>query len=65
MVFELPYKYADKAVTSRGGMRLMKSFINKTRIEQKMASLGLPEPGSNRGYSSYNILESFCTSVWL
>jgi hypothetical protein len=65
MVFELPYEYADKSVTPWGGMRLMKSFINKTQIEQKMASLGLPEPGSNRGYSSYNILESFWTSVWL
>lgn len=65
MVIQLPYEYVDKAVTPWGGMRLMKEFINKTAIEKKVAELDLPKPGSNRGYNSYQIIESFWTSVWL
>jgi hypothetical protein len=65
MVFQLPYEYVDKSVTPWGGMRLMKEFLNKTNIEQQINLLDLPKPGSNRGYDSYNIIESFFVSVWL
>jgi hypothetical protein len=34
-------------------------------IEQQINLLDLPKPGSNRGYDSYNIIESFFVSVWL
>ena len=46
-------------------MRLMKEFLNKTNIEEQINLLDLPKAGSNRGYGTYNIIESFFVSVWL
>src|SRR5215217_5948017 len=65
MVFQLPYEFVDKSVTPWGGMRLMKEFLNKTNIEEQIKLLDLPKAGSNRGYDTYNIIESFFVSVWL
>ena len=65
MVFKLPYGFVDKSVTPWGGMRLMKEFLNKTNIEEQINLLDLPRAGSNRGYGTYNIIESFFVSVWL
>ena len=46
-------------------MRLMKEFLNKTNIEEQINLLDLPKAWSNRGYGTYNIIESFFVSVWL
>ena len=60
----LPIEYSDKQVTPFGGMSLMKRFIDQTGIREYMSELDLPQPGSNRGYSSEHIIESFWLGIW-
>jgi len=60
----LPIEYSDKQVTPFGGMSLMKRFIDQTGIREYMSELDLPQPGSNRGYSSAHIIESFWLGIW-
>ena len=55
----LPIEFSDKKVTPFGGMSLMKRFIDKTGLEDFLSELDLPEPGSNRGYNSNEIILSF------
>ena len=60
----LPIEYSDKSVTPFGGMAVMKRFLDQVGIREKLSALDLPEPGSNRGYSSEQIIESFWLNVW-
>jgi len=55
----LPIEYSDKPVTPFGGMALMKRFIDQVGIREYLGELDLPQPGSNRGYTSVEIVESF------
>jgi len=59
------YEFVEKPVTAWGGMRMMKELIDRTGIKEFMKKLPLPKPGSNRGYSPIQILESFWVSVWI
>ena len=45
-----PIEYSDKPVTPFDGMALMKRFIDQTRIREHLATLDLPQGGSNRAY---------------
>ena len=60
----LPIEYSDKPVTPFGGMALMKRFIDKVGIIPKLSELDLPKPGSNRGYTSEELIESFWLNIW-
>lgn len=60
----LPIEYSDKQVTPFGGMSLMKRFIDKLGIREKLEELSIREKGSNRSYSSTQIIESFWLSIW-
>jgi len=60
----LPIEYSDKQVTPFGGMSLMKRFIDQTGIRDYLRSIDLPYPGSNRGYSPVQIVESFWLGIW-
>jgi hypothetical protein len=60
----LPIQYSDKPVTPFGGMAVMKRFIDQVGIREYLGELDLPEPGSNRGYTSAEILESFWLNIW-
>lgn len=60
----LPIEYSDKQVTPFGGMSLMKRFINKIGIREKLRKLSLPLRGSNRSYNQEHIIESFWLSIW-
>lgn len=60
----LPIEYSDKPVTPFGGMSLMKRFIDKVGIREYLLGLNLPVPGSNRGYDSIEIIESFWLGIW-
>jgi len=60
----LPIAYSDKKVTPFGGMSLMKRFIDQTGIREHMSSIGLPQPGSNRGYDPVQVVESFWLGLW-
>ena len=62
---ELRIEYSDKEVTAWGGMKLMKDLVNGTEIRSFLGRLNLPQPGSNRGYSPVDIIESFLVSIWI
>lgn len=56
--------FTDKEITPWGGMALMKKMMERCNIDELISALGLPEPGSNRGYKSEQIIKSFLVSVW-
>jgi hypothetical protein len=60
----LPIEYSSKPVTPFGGMSLMKRFIDQVGIREKLDTLNLPQPGSNRGYDPKQIVESFWLGIW-
>jgi hypothetical protein len=53
------HEYTDKCVTPWGGMKEMKELVDKTKIIEKIAELGLPEGTSNNSIRGMDILESF------
>jgi Transposase DDE domain. len=59
------YEFVEKPVTAWGGMRMMKELIDRTGIKEFIEKLPLPKPGSNRGYSPIQIVESFWVSIWI
>ena len=60
----LPIEYSSKPVTPFGGMSLMKRFVDQVGIREKLDSLPLPQPGSNRGYEPKQVIESFWLGIW-
>jgi hypothetical protein len=56
--------FTDKEITPWGGMALMKRMMDRCDIDGVISSLGLPMPGSNRGYKAEEIIKSFWVSVW-
>jgi len=45
-------------------MALMKRRLEHSDIDFMISRLGLPEPGSNRGFKPEEIIKSFLVSVW-
>lgn len=63
MEFEI--SYTNKEITPWGGMVLLKQMLEKTRFREVIErNPDLPQPGSNRGYQTSTIIESFITSIW-
>ena len=60
----LPIEYTSKQVTPFGGMSLLKRFIDKLGVREKLTELALPEKGSNRSYNPIDVIESFWLSIW-
>jgi len=62
---ELKIEFTDKEITSWGGMVLMKNMLEKIHFGEVISSCtALPNPGSNRGYTPNEIIESFIVNVW-
>lgn len=62
---EIEIEFTDKEITPWGGMLLLKNMLDRTEFKKQIEGLEeLPQPGSNRGYRPYTIIESFITSVW-
>lgn len=62
---DLKIQYTSKAITPWGGMALLKNMLNQINFKEVINNQSLlPQPGSNRGYKPYTIIESFITSVW-
>jgi hypothetical protein len=64
MTVNLPIEYSDKPVTPFGGMALMKRFVDQVGIREHLATLPLPERGSNRAYDPVQVIESFWLGIW-
>ena len=61
----LPWVFSDKPVTAWGGLRLMKEMLDRMRMKDVLIGNGIPQPGSNRGYSPVVMMESFWVCVWV
>lgn len=58
-------QYSDEKVTAWGGMRLMKAVLERSGVSGLVGELALPEPGSNRGFASRLVVESYLVNVWM
>jgi len=63
MEFEI--SYTNKEVTPWGGMVFLKQMLQKIDFREIIEqNVDLPRRGSNRGYQTSTIIESFITSIW-
>lgn len=63
MEFEI--SYTNKEVTPWGGMVFLKQMLLKIGFRELIEqNPDLPRPGSNRGYQTSTIIESFIASIW-
>lgn len=57
--------FTSKEITPWGGMAFLKQMLNKIGFRELIDNCSaLPVSGSNRGYKTSTILESFITSIW-
>ena len=64
MMKPLKIEFTDKQITPWGGMSLFREMLKKIDFSRMVASLELPEQGSNRGYSPEQLVTGFLASVW-
>jgi len=65
IVMEFDISYTSKEITPWGGMVFLKQMLEKTGFRDVVdQNIDLPQSGSNRGYKTSTILESFITSIW-
>jgi len=63
MEFEI--SYTNKEITPWGGMVFLNQMLQKIGFRKLIEeNIDLPQPGSNRGYQTATIIESFITSIW-
>ena len=57
--------YTSKEITPWGGMVFLKQMLQKIGFRELIEqNTDLPQSGSNRGYKTSTIIESFITSIW-
>ena len=63
----LPYEFTEKDVSPWGGLRYIEEVYRKSGLKDFIENEcpDLPVPGSNRGYSSIDLIEGFMVSVIL
>jgi hypothetical protein len=62
---EFDISFTDREITPWGGMVFLKQMLQKIGFRKIVDdNVDLPVSGSNRGYKSSTILESFITSIW-
>jgi hypothetical protein len=62
---EFDISYTSKEITPWGGMVFLKQMLQKIGFRELIERNGdLPQSGSNRGYKTATIIESFITSIW-
>lgn len=62
---EFDISYTSKEITPWGGMVFLKQMLQKTGFRELVEqNTDLPQPGSNRGYKTYTIVEGFIASIW-
>jgi hypothetical protein len=65
ILMEFDISYTSKEITPWGGMVFLKQMLQKIGFRELIEqNEDLPQSGSNRGYKSATIIESFITSIW-
>ncbi|MDA3614970.1 hypothetical protein, partial [Polluticaenibacter yanchengensis] len=64
-MIDFPISFTSKEITPWGGMAFLKQFLDKMQFSDFVENCSIrPVSGSNRGYSTTVILESFIASIW-
>lgn len=61
---DLGLRFTDKEITAWGGMALMKRMLDQMQLPAVLGEIGLPQPGSNRGYRPEQLILQFMLGVW-
>ncbi|PRM92511.1 hypothetical protein CJ673_10510 [Aliarcobacter cryaerophilus] len=61
---ELKIEYSDKKITPFGGMKLLKDFMDKTRVIDYLQSVNLPQGYSNAAYDPVDIVQGFWLAIF-
>lgn len=62
---EFDISFTNKEITPWGGMVFLKQMLQKIGFNEVVENNpDLPQSGSNRGYKTTTIIESFITSIW-
>jgi hypothetical protein len=63
---ELKHEFTDRKISPWGGIKYFQQVFVRSGIRDYISSVdGLPQPGSNRGYQTIDLIEGFLTSVIL
>ena len=57
-------KFTSREVTAWGGLALLKRMLDGLDFKSALRGLGLPQPGSNRGYAPEQLIEQMIVSIW-
>ncbi len=64
-LMEFDISFTNKEITPWGGMIFLKQMLQKIEFRELIKNNpDLPVSGSNRGYKTSTIIESFITSIW-
>jgi hypothetical protein len=65
LFMEFDISYTSKEITPWGGMVFLKQMLQKIGFRELVKNNpDLPISGSNRGYTTFTIVEGFITSIW-
>src|SRR5215831_782877 len=65
-MYELKHEFTDRKISPWGGIKYFQQVFDRSGIRQYIQSLpNLPQPGSNRGYETIEMIEGFMASVIL
>ena len=65
ILMDFDISYTSKEITPWGGMVFLKQMLQKIGFRELIErNEDLPQSGSNRGYKTATIIESFITSIW-
>ena len=56
--------FTAKEITPWSGLALLKRFGDHLGFFDKLSRIGLPEPGSNRGYKPEQLITQLLMSMW-
>ncbi|MCL2000408.1 MAG: IS1380 family transposase [Planctomycetes bacterium] len=56
--------FTDKKITPWSGLALLKRLGDRLGFFEHLSEIGLPEPGSNRGYKPEQLITQLLISVW-
>ena len=57
-------EFIDKDISPWSGLVLMEKMMHRMNLSEILSTVGLPEQGSNRGYSPEQLIKSFWVSLW-
>jgi hypothetical protein len=57
-------RFIDKAISSWGGISILKKMIDQSGFAAYLSTLPLPLQGSNRGYPPVQLFLLFMSGLW-